>query len=54
MTSVVHMKNGVRSVDDFIKIVSADPMQYGFKASVVRLSTNELTELYHYIVSVVG
>jgi mono/diheme cytochrome c family protein len=54
MTSVVHMKNGVRSVDDFIKIVSADPMQYGFKASVVRLSTNEWTELYHYIVSVVG
>jgi len=54
VTSVVHMKNGVRSVDDFIKIVSADPMQYGFKASVVRLSTNELTELYHYIVSVVG
>jgi mono/diheme cytochrome c family protein len=54
VTSVVHMKNGVRSVDDFIKIVSADPMRYGFKASIVRLSTNEWTELYHYIVSVVG
>ena len=54
VTSVVHMKNGVRSVDDFIKVVSANPIQYGFKASVVRLSANEWTELYHYIISVVG
>jgi mono/diheme cytochrome c family protein len=53
VTSVVHMKSGVRNVDDFIKIVSADPIQYGFKAGVVRLSTNEWTELYHYIVSLV-
>ena len=54
VTSVVHMKNSVRSVDDFIKIVSANPIQYGFKASVVRLSANEWTELYHYIFSAVG
>ena len=54
VTSVVHMKNGVRSVDDFIKIVSANPIQYGFKASIVRLSSNEWIELYHYIFSVVG
>jgi mono/diheme cytochrome c family protein len=54
VTSVVHMKNGVRSVDDFIKIVSANPIQYGFKASIVRLSVNEWTALYHYIFSFVG
>jgi len=41
-------------VDDFIKIVSANPIQYGFKASIVRLSSNEWIELYHYIFSVVG
>jgi mono/diheme cytochrome c family protein len=53
VTSAVHMKNGVKSVDDFIKIVSADPLHSGFKASVVRLSTNEWIELYHYIFSVI-
>ena len=53
VTSVIHMKNGVRNADDFIKIVSADPIQYGFKAKVIRLSSNEWTELYHYIVSLV-
>jgi mono/diheme cytochrome c family protein len=53
VTSVTHMKSGMRNVDDFIKIVSADPIHSGFKASVVRLSTEEWTELYHYIFSVV-
>jgi mono/diheme cytochrome c family protein len=53
VTSVTHMKNGVKSVDDFIKIVSADPIHSGFKPSVIRLSTNEWTKLYHYVFSVV-
>ena len=51
--SATHMKSSVKTVDDFIKIVSADPIHLGFKASVVRLSSNEWTELYHYIFSVV-
>jgi mono/diheme cytochrome c family protein len=53
ITSIVHMKNGVRGVDDFIKIVTADPVHSGFKTSVVMLSTHEWTELYHYVFSVV-
>ena len=53
VTSVTHMKKGVKSVDDFIKIVSADPIRSGFKPSVIRLSTNEWTKIYHYIFSVV-
>jgi mono/diheme cytochrome c family protein len=53
VTSVVHMKSGVRNVDDFIKIVSADPIHSGFKVTIVRLSAHEWTELYQYIFSVV-
>jgi hypothetical protein len=53
VTSVTHMKGGVKNIDDFIKIISADPIHFGFKASVIRLSANEWTELYHYIFSVV-
>jgi mono/diheme cytochrome c family protein len=53
VTSVVHMKSGVRNVDDFIKIVSADPIHSGFKETVVRLSAHDWTELYQYIFSVV-
>ena len=53
LTSVAHMRNQVKSVDDFIKIISADPIHSGFKASVVRLSSREWSELYHYIFSVV-
>ena len=53
LTSVAHMKSQVKSVDDFIKIISADPIQSGFKASIVRLSSREWSELYNYIFSVV-
>jgi mono/diheme cytochrome c family protein len=53
VTCVVQMKNHMRSVDDFIKIISADPLHSGFKASVVRLSAIEWDELYHYMYSVV-
>jgi mono/diheme cytochrome c family protein len=53
VTSVVHMKNRMRDVDDFIKIVTADPLHSGFKTSVVRLSATEWTELYLYIISIV-
>jgi mono/diheme cytochrome c family protein len=53
ITSITHMKNGVKSVADFVKIVSADPIHSGFKPCVIRLSTNEWTKLYHYVFSVV-
>jgi mono/diheme cytochrome c family protein len=53
VTSIVHMKSGVKNVDDFIKNVSADPIHSGFNASIVRLSAPEWTELYQYLFSVV-
>jgi mono/diheme cytochrome c family protein len=53
VTSIVHMKSNVKSVNDFVEIVSADPMHSGFKASVVRMSADEWTELYQYLFSVV-
>jgi mono/diheme cytochrome c family protein len=53
VTSIAHMKSRVKNVDDFIKIVSADPIHSGIKVSVVRLSGPEWTELYQYMFSVV-
>ena len=53
LISIAHMKSGMESVDDFINVISADPIQCGFKASVVRLSAHEWAELYQYLFSVV-
>jgi hypothetical protein len=53
VTSIAHMKSNVKSVNDFIEIVSADPMHSGFKVRVVRMSADEWTDLYHYLFSVV-
>jgi len=53
MKSAVSLKDRVRSVDDFIKMVTADPLHSGFKASVIRLSPDEWNRLYHYVFSVV-
>jgi mono/diheme cytochrome c family protein len=53
LISVAHMKSSVKSVDDFMNVVSANPIQCGFKASVVRLSALEWTELYQYLFLVV-
>jgi hypothetical protein len=47
------MKSGVKSVNDFMNVISADPIQCGFKARVVRLSAHEWNELYQYLFSVV-
>jgi mono/diheme cytochrome c family protein len=53
LTSVARMKSQVKNVDDFIRIISADPIHSGFKAGVVRLSSREWSKLYNYIFSVV-
>jgi len=52
-TSAVHMKSRIRDVNDFIRIISADPLHAGFKTSVVNLSANDWTDLYRHIFSVV-
>ncbi|MEW6061724.1 MAG: cytochrome c [Bacteroidota bacterium] len=38
-----------RSLDEFIKIVSSDPVTIGFKPEVVRLSSEEWNALYEYL-----
>ena len=37
------------SVDQFIKVVSTDPIQIGLKAEVVQLSSAQWTALYQYV-----
>jgi hypothetical protein len=37
------------SVDELVKIVSADPVKIGFKAGVTRLSAEEWTALHQYL-----
>ncbi len=39
----------LQSVDQFIKVVSAEPIQLGFKAKVVQLSASDWTALYQFL-----
>jgi mono/diheme cytochrome c family protein len=50
-TSALQIQSSVKNVGDFIRIVSADPTHLGYKANVVRLSSDEWTTLYRYLFS---
>ncbi|MCX6135400.1 MAG: cytochrome c [Ignavibacteriales bacterium] len=39
----------LQSVDQFIRVVSAEPIQLGFKAEVVQLSASDWTALYQFM-----
>jgi mono/diheme cytochrome c family protein len=41
--------SSLQSVDQFIKTVSAEPTQLGFKAEVVQLSASDWTSLYQFL-----
>ncbi|MGA3244348.1 MAG: cytochrome c [Bacteroidota bacterium] len=41
--------SSLQNVDQFIKIVSAEPLQLGFKAEVVQLSSSDWTSLYQFL-----
>jgi len=49
VVSCVVRRAGSASVQDFVRVVSADPGLFGFKAAVLRLSPGEWTALYRYI-----
>ena len=49
VVSCVARRAGSSSVQDFVRVVSADPDLFGFKAAVLRLSPEEWTALYQYI-----
>jgi mono/diheme cytochrome c family protein len=42
-------KTSLQSIDQFIKVVSAEPTQLGFKAEVVQLSASDWTMLYQFL-----
>jgi mono/diheme cytochrome c family protein len=41
--------SSLQNIDQFIKVVSAEPTQLGFKAEVVRLSASDWTALYQFL-----
>jgi hypothetical protein len=41
--------SSLQNVDQFIKVVSAEPLQLGFKAEVVQLSASDWTSLYQFL-----
>jgi|WetSurMetagenome_2_1015567.scaffolds.fasta_scaffold15248_3 mono/diheme cytochrome c family protein len=47
----MHIKN--ISENDFIKIVTADPIGLGYKTSIIRLSGSEWSSLYHFVYSTI-
>ena len=42
-------RTSLQSIDQFIKVVSAEPTQLGFKAEVVQLSASDWTMLYQFL-----
>jgi hypothetical protein len=48
-TAALRMKSSAIRIDDFTKIISDNPLQYGFKPMVARLSASEWNELYRFV-----
>jgi mono/diheme cytochrome c family protein len=48
LTAVV-LNASIRTIDQFVKVVSADPVQIGFRAEVVQLSPAQWTALFQYV-----
>jgi hypothetical protein len=53
-TGFSNSRNYPIGIDQFIKTGTADPIQFGFKANVVQLSSEEWQQMHKYILSVVG
>jgi hypothetical protein len=52
MTCMIHMQHEIRGAGDFIRFVTQDPYQAGFRADVDRLAPDEWSQLYGYLASV--
>ena len=44
----------IKSVDDLVRVVSADPVKIGFRASVTRLRTEDWSALHQYLTRLAG
>jgi len=49
LTTLLQNKKSLTSLDELIKVVTADPLHTGFKASVTNLSASEWSEMYGFI-----
>jgi mono/diheme cytochrome c family protein len=52
-TSFGNSRSLPTGIDQFIKTITADPIQFGFKSSVAQLSADEWHQMYKYIMSIV-
>jgi len=51
LTTVLQNKKSVISLDELIKVVTADPLHAGFKASVTNLSASEWSEMFKFVLA---
>jgi hypothetical protein len=51
LTTLLQNKNRITSMDELIKVVTADPMHAGFKASVTNLSAIKWSEMYGFVLT---
>ncbi len=51
MTALLQNKKSMTSLDEWIKVVTADPLHAGFKASVANLSASEWSEMYKFVLT---
>jgi Cytochrome c, mono- and diheme variants len=51
LTTLLQNKKSMTSLDELIKVVTADPLHAGFKANVTNLSASEWSEMYGFVLT---
>ena len=51
LTTLLQNKKSLASLNELIKVVTADPLHAGFRASVSNLSANEWSEMYGFVLT---
>jgi mono/diheme cytochrome c family protein len=51
LTTLLRNKKSLTSLDELIKVITADPLHAGFKSSVTNLSASEWSKMYGFILT---
>jgi hypothetical protein len=51
LTMLLQKRKSMISLDELIKMVTADPLHAGFKASITNLSASEWSEMYKFVLT---
>jgi hypothetical protein len=52
--SLLQNKKNILNLDEFIKVITADPLRIGFGANVAHLSADEWSKMHKYIIALAG